>query len=124
MSSAQGRFSSPDPKQFSARTIGNPQKWNKYAYTLNNPLRYFDPDGLEEITVQLRAFIGQKTVGDPFFRTFTGDNRGYTSSQNVTYRTSITVRIETDASKRPGNPIISAGPGIAGETHQVDAKAT
>ena len=28
MSSAQGRFTSADPKGFSMRTIGNPQKWN------------------------------------------------------------------------------------------------
>jgi hypothetical protein len=27
----------------------NPQKWNKYVYVLNNPLRYIDPDGLAEI---------------------------------------------------------------------------
>ena len=25
----------------------DPQTWNRYAYTLNNPLRYVDPDGLE-----------------------------------------------------------------------------
>jgi RHS repeat-associated protein len=42
-SSAQGRFTSSDPKQFSKRTIANPQKWNKYAYVLNNPLRYSIP---------------------------------------------------------------------------------
>ena len=32
MSNAQGRFTSSDPKQFSKRTIANPQKWNKYAW--------------------------------------------------------------------------------------------
>ncbi|MBN8733917.1 MAG: RHS repeat-associated core domain-containing protein [Acidobacteria bacterium] len=48
MSAAQGRFTSPDPKLFSTRTIGNPQKWNRYAYVLNNPLVFIDPDGLEE----------------------------------------------------------------------------
>jgi len=107
----------------SLRHLVNPQKWNKYAYTVNNPLRYFDPDGFEEMDVQLRAFIQQKTVSDPIGNHFTGDNRGFTSAQNVTSRTSITVRIETDQGIRPGNPIISVTqPGMAGTTHQVDAK--
>ena len=44
MSSAQGRFTSADPKQF-PHDITDPQSWNKYSYTRNNPLRYTDPDG-------------------------------------------------------------------------------
>ena len=46
MSSAQGRFTSPDPLGASAK-VSDPQTWNRYSYTLNNPLRYVDPDGLE-----------------------------------------------------------------------------
>jgi RHS repeat-associated protein len=45
-SGAQGRFTTPDPLMASARA-SNPQTWNRYAYALNNPLRYVDPDGLE-----------------------------------------------------------------------------
>ena len=41
----QGRFTAPDPLRASA-TIDNPQSWNRYAYTVNNPLRYVDPNGL------------------------------------------------------------------------------
>lgn len=47
-SSAQGRFTSPDPfniitqaedrKQFDAY-LSQPQNWNRYAYVWNNPLR-------------------------------------------------------------------------------------
>ena len=44
MSSAQGRFTSPDPKMF-PHDLTDPQSWNKYGYTRNNPLRYTDPDG-------------------------------------------------------------------------------
>jgi RHS repeat-associated protein len=47
-SAAQGRFTSPDPKAFHAGHIANPQKWNAYAYVLNNPLALIDPDGMEE----------------------------------------------------------------------------
>jgi len=42
-SSAQGRFTSPDPINHPAESevgeeefLSNPQRWNKYAYALNN----------------------------------------------------------------------------------------
>jgi RHS repeat-associated protein len=41
-----GRFASADPLMASAHA-SNPQTWNRYAYTLNNPLRFVDPDGME-----------------------------------------------------------------------------
>ncbi len=62
-SSAQGRFTSPDELRSSSREFAllgsghpteqalpyadltNPQTLNKYAYALNNPLRYVDQDG-------------------------------------------------------------------------------
>ncbi|HNY42362.1 MAG TPA: RHS repeat-associated core domain-containing protein, partial [Bryobacteraceae bacterium] len=53
MSAAQGRFTSPDPfnavDELGGQTfedyLANPQYWNKYAYSLNNPLKYKDSDG-------------------------------------------------------------------------------
>jgi RHS repeat-associated protein len=42
--STQGRFTSADPLQASAKRR-NPQTWNRYTYGLNNPLRFTDPDG-------------------------------------------------------------------------------
>ena len=64
---------SPDPSipfnlkrdQFQA-WISNPQHWNKYAYALNNPLKYTDPTGMTEtvflqfskdLTAEQRKFI-------------------------------------------------------------------
>ncbi len=44
--SSQGRWLSPDPAGLSAADPTNPQTWNRYAYVLNNPLRYTDPNGL------------------------------------------------------------------------------
>jgi RHS repeat-associated protein len=39
-----GRFTAVDPARESADPE-NPQTWNRYAYTLNDPLKYVDPDG-------------------------------------------------------------------------------
>ena len=41
-SATQGRFTSPDPLMSSARA-SEPQSWNRYSYTINNPLKYSDP---------------------------------------------------------------------------------
>jgi RHS repeat-associated protein len=51
MSAAQGRFTSADPLLNSGRPP-LPQSWNRYSYTLNNPLKYIDPEGLFEWEVQ------------------------------------------------------------------------
>lgn len=47
LSAVQGRFTSPDPLLNSGRPW-IPQSWHRYAYTLNNPLRFTDPTGLYE----------------------------------------------------------------------------
>jgi RHS repeat-associated protein len=44
-SPSQGRFTSPDPMNSSAIPM-LPQTWNRYSYTINNPLLYTDPKGL------------------------------------------------------------------------------
>jgi len=44
-----GRFLSVDPMLDVKKTIGAPQGWNRYAYVVNNPLRYTDPDGREHV---------------------------------------------------------------------------
>jgi RHS repeat-associated protein len=57
LSSAQGRFSSPDPLTGTALHIINPQRWNMYAYALNNPLAYTDPDGRDAIAVNFQKEV-------------------------------------------------------------------
>jgi RHS repeat-associated protein len=44
-SSIWGRFLSPDPYGASARVL-NPQSWNRYAYTIGDPMNSGDPSGL------------------------------------------------------------------------------
>jgi RHS repeat-associated protein len=100
-SPVQGRWLSPDAGQLNLKYLLNPQKWNKYSYTINDPLKHFDPNGEEEVEIQFRAFISQ-TAAD----LFRGDNRGFSTDRNASSRTSVTVLIETDPKKNNGNPII------------------
>jgi RHS repeat-associated protein len=45
--SSMGRFMSPDPKQITKPRMFDPQQWNMYSYTRNNPMVAVDPDGKE-----------------------------------------------------------------------------
>lgn len=45
MSSAQGRYTSPDPIVVTPARMIDPQRFNLYAYARNNPLAFVDLDG-------------------------------------------------------------------------------
>jgi RHS repeat-associated protein len=45
MDAKTGRFVSVDPKGITEKDLLNPQRLNRYNYSLNNPYRYIDPDG-------------------------------------------------------------------------------
>ena len=42
-----GRFTTVDPVVNLKASILNPQRWNRFSYSLNNPIRFNDPDGRE-----------------------------------------------------------------------------
>jgi RHS repeat-associated protein len=47
-SNAYGRFTTPDPYQGTSGGPGdanNPQTWNRYAYTVGDPVNWIDPEG-------------------------------------------------------------------------------
>jgi RHS repeat-associated protein len=65
-----GRFTTVDPTMNIKGSILNPQKWNRYAYVLNSPMRFVDPDGRQEGAAlnqdrDIRALInGQISVAE------------------------------------------------------------
>src|SRR5712692_9895235 len=47
-----GRFTTVDPAYTIKENLVDPQRWNKYAYGRNNPLRFVDPDGRDILVVE------------------------------------------------------------------------
>jgi RHS repeat-associated protein len=72
-SGALGRFTSPDPKAESAR-LEDPQSWNRYGYTRNNPLKYVDPDG-KDYQIVYNPKTNTATVTINIVLTGPGDNK-------------------------------------------------
>ena len=61
-----GRFLSADPSLDIEKTMRQPQMWNRYAYVMNNPLRYTDPDGRDtwdKISGFVNAFGSDNLLG-------------------------------------------------------------
>ena len=61
--STQGRFTNPDPL-LSSGTVFDPQSWNRYSYTSNNPLKYTDPTGLYEWSNDLGGHASDQDLLD------------------------------------------------------------
>jgi RHS repeat-associated protein len=70
MSGPEGRFMSPDPKQFTERTILYPQKWNKYVYVQNNPLVRIDPDGMDDHHIVVQSLYKSLPLASEARRVF------------------------------------------------------
>jgi len=87
--SSLGRFASPDPMAASAHPAV-PLSWNRYAYGLDNPLRFLDVEGKcsapavgnGQVGVCIASYIGARSIGVVGF----GDNRG-PNSHGGTFRT-------------------------------------
>jgi len=59
-SSALGRFLSADPVLALRRALPNAQRWNKYVYTVDNPLRFLDPNGAADVDIHIYAAISAR----------------------------------------------------------------
>ncbi len=65
------RFTSVDPVYTWSENLADPERWNRYAYARNNPLRYTDPDG--KVVLDFQEFKTNLHLATQF-----GENRaGY-----------------------------------------------
>jgi RHS repeat-associated protein len=76
MSSAQGRFSSPD-RVFADQHTANPQSWNLYVYARNNPLKLVDLNGFKVLEAVVAQAVQKMTAisnsgGGRFYLDFDG----------------------------------------------------
>ena len=88
--STQGRFISSD-LPLADQHVADPQSWNLYTYSRNNPLRYTDPDGrgildwLKSETVQklVNAFVYNLRVTNAELAKITEQRREYLISKTA-----------------------------------------
>ncbi|QNI31724.1 RHS repeat-associated core domain-containing protein [Alloacidobacterium dinghuense] len=95
--SSMGRMLSPDPV---GGSLANPQTLNKYAYVLNNPLRYTDPTGLYA--------CADDAAGAKEHCTSDADKRFEASRQHDLQSKNAAVRAAAGAYGDPGNEVVDA----------------
>ncbi|MCX6544157.1 MAG: RHS repeat-associated core domain-containing protein [Acidobacteria bacterium] len=98
-----GRFSTVDPELSVKEAVVDPQRWNRYAYVTNNPLKYTDPDGKNPLLIT--GSIGAAVYG------------GWAIYENVSHgRAPLSGNVGFEAAKGfvVGATLGIAGPAFAG----------
>jgi RHS repeat-associated protein len=65
--SQAGRFTTVDPALDVDNALVNPQLWNRYTYSLNNPLQFTDPDGKNPVLVVGGIIWGLYEIGSSIY---------------------------------------------------------
>jgi RHS repeat-associated protein len=66
-----GRFMATDPALEIEKALVDPQRWNRYTYALNNPLRFIDPDGKHPVLIVAAAAWGLYELGSTIYDAYT-----------------------------------------------------
>lgn len=128
-SSSLGRFMAVDPALTIGRNPENPQRWNRYTYSLNNPIKYFDPDG-RDIKLSTKGDGGgakkmlvqaaMRPSGRAALQSL-DSNHGVT----VTYQdTRINSPQQIEAAKQSGADVTTAKTSLVGETKDAQGNTT
>jgi RHS repeat-associated protein len=64
-SNLTGRFTTVDPVLDIEAALIDPQRWNRYGYALNNPLKFTDPDGRNPVLVARLLELAQRVANSP-----------------------------------------------------------
>jgi RHS repeat-associated protein len=118
--STQGRFTSTDPL-LSTGYPGSPQTWNRYSYTLNNPLRLIDPTGMFVIDPnlstddqdkikagynQLKASLGNYKPGSSDYKRI---QRALKTLGGIGVKNGITVTVGSTLNEGAGAQVVPTG---------------
>jgi RHS repeat-associated protein len=89
--SSMGRFMSPDSPGFAH--LSNPQAWNLYSYTYNNPLSSVDPDGHDvACTYNISQCVADANKA-------TGANGQVVANTTVTHHSFLGIKWDTSVTK-------------------------
>jgi RHS repeat-associated protein len=58
-----GRFTTVDPVYTWQENLTDPQRWNRYAYARNNPLKFVDPDGKDVMCATAACYQAHVRAG-------------------------------------------------------------
>jgi RHS repeat-associated protein len=97
--STLGKFVTPDPLMARAH-VSNPQTWNRYSYTLNKPLRFVAPDGLEPNPCQKDADSCTATVKvNVIYDKDANNGKGLTDQQKKKFEKELLAKAQKEFGK-------------------------